>query len=103
MYICDTTNDCDLQCCILLHIEKIELMKLKLSTFLLVIVLVAYAIWQQPDQKDLPKPTDTILHEGEDGENQLKREAWFELMHQAEEGINWRQIEYQNFCRRFFI
>ena len=76
-------------------------MKVKIPIFLLAIGLVSYAIWQQPNQKqDLPKPTDTILHEGEDGENQLKREAWFELMHQAEEGINWRQIEYQNAMNR---
>lgn len=48
-------------------------MKVKLPIFLLAIGLVSYAIWHQPNQKqDLPKPTDTILHEGEDGENQLK-------------------------------
>lgn len=44
-----------------------------------------------------PAPTDgTIVRENvEEGDNQSKREAWFEEMHQAAPGVNWRTIEYQ--------
>ena len=46
-----------------------------------------------------PKPStgETMVREGsEEGDNQLKREAWLELMHQAAPGTNWKTIEYRN-------
>jgi len=47
----------------------------------------------------MPFPTngETIIHEGgEDEDSQTKREQWFELMHSAAPGTNWRQIEEEN-------
>ena len=47
----------------------------------------------------MPIPTngETVIHEGgEDEDNQSKREQWFELMHSAAPGTNWRQIEEEN-------
>lgn len=41
-------------------------------------------------------PAATEVAGEEDGENQQKREAWFELMHAAAPGTDWRAIEYQN-------
>lgn len=43
----------------------------------------------------LPIPTSET-----EGENRYKREAWFERMHRAAEGTDWRKIEYQNAMQR---
>ena len=42
----------------------------------------------------LPEPTE--IGGEEDGENAIKREKWFELMHSAAPGADWRRIEYQH-------
>ncbi|HMO39950.1 MAG TPA: T9SS type A sorting domain-containing protein [Saprospiraceae bacterium] len=52
--------------------------------------------------------TDSTLHRAlppvpthqEEGNERLRREAWFELMHQSAPDTDWRQIEYQNRLQR---
>lgn len=68
--------------------------------------LAIFFIFLKPENRSpqkLPAPTsgNTIVKEGaEDGDNQKNREAWFELMHQAAPGTNWRALEYQTQLQR---
>lgn len=56
---------------------------------------------QVPQQFPAPTEGSTQIKEGsEDGDNQKKREEWFELMHQAAPGVNWRALEYQTQMQR---
>ncbi len=62
-----------------------------------------FLIFSNQSHEQFPVPTngDTVVKEGgEDGDNQKKREAWFELMHQAAPGTNWRTLEYQTQMQR---
>ena len=44
---------------------------------------------------DILQPTN--LPKSEEGrQSQLKREAWWNLLHQADAGVDWKQIEYEN-------
>ncbi|MEL6636065.1 MAG: T9SS type A sorting domain-containing protein [Bacteroidota bacterium] len=45
-----------------------------------------------------PAPTEgTIVRtDAEEGDNQVKREAWFKAMHRAAPDVSWRNLEYQN-------
>ncbi len=50
-----------------------------------------------------PAPTNgttEIREGGDDGDSQAKREAWFELMHSAAPGTDWKRIEYQTSMSR---
>ncbi|MEN0046070.1 MAG: T9SS type A sorting domain-containing protein [Bacteroidota bacterium] len=69
--------------------KKILLPVLFLST----IAILYFQFIEGGEELHLP-PTDTILiEEGEDGENQLTRAAWFESMHRAAPDVNWRDLE----------
>lgn len=53
----------------------------------------------QPSAPDIPVPTEgktAVRLEGETGGERVKREAWFDLMHGAAPGTDWRTLEYQN-------
>lgn len=66
--------------------------------FLSTIIFVgAFAFFFNQNQKESfhPKPTTIIVNNEEEGDNQLKREAWFEEMHKAAPGTNWRAMEHQ--------
>lgn len=69
-----------------------------LTLLIAVIAISYYSQTQKPDIKALPIPTngETIVKYGEEGQERAKREAWFALMHQAEEGVSWQNIEYLN-------
>ncbi len=57
-------------------------------------------------KNNLPAPTNgTIVldPDAEDGDSQLKREKWFELMHQAKPGTNWKAIEYKTARKKAFL
>ncbi len=61
-----------------------------------VLLLGSFACQSQKQQNPAPTNGETIVLEGaEDGDNQSKREAWFELMHQAAPGTDWRKLEYE--------
>lgn len=73
--------------------------KIILIPFLFCLVLLA--VLYRPDAPQdplMPKPTDgTIVRlDAEDTPKRKAREAWFELMHQTEEGVDWREIEKKN-------
>ncbi|MEM9821286.1 MAG: T9SS type A sorting domain-containing protein [Bacteroidota bacterium] len=60
---------------------------------------LAYFYFEKaPSQPNQPMPTDgtIVVVNEEEGDNQSKREAWFELMHRTAPDVNWRKIEYQN-------
>jgi len=74
--------------------------KILLGIPLLIFVTATVFYFSKNNSPDLkqknqfPKPTNTIIHQGEDeGDNQTKREAWFERMHRTAPGTNWRAIE----------
>jgi len=78
-------------------------MRTKLTLALLSLTLIiGLALFLTNQTRDLPPPTDgkTIVKMGEEGKERAKREAWFELMHQAAPGTDWKQIEYQNRLKR---
>ncbi len=55
----------------------------------------------QHHENDLryPSPTEgqtTVRIDGETGQEEAKREAWFDLMHQSAPGTDWHTLEYQN-------
>jgi len=65
---------------------------LSVCTALLMIAAIFYFF--PKNKKHFPKPTNTIVHQnGEDADNQVKRETWFEQMHNAAPNTNWRAIE----------
>ena len=75
-------------------------MKPKVILTLLFLSITGSLIWfynyKKQDQIDLPQPTDTIIKDNdEETEGQLKREAWLELMHQADPQTDWKMLEYQ--------
>jgi hypothetical protein len=52
-------------------------------------------------EENYPKPTNTIVNQnGEDADNPVKREVWFEQMHNAAPGTNWRAIERETAMKR---
>ncbi len=66
--------------------------------FLASIILVgslAFIFDSNSESKNYPKPTTIIVQNEEEGESQLKREEWFEKMHRAAPGTNWRAMEHQ--------
>ncbi len=82
-------------------------MKTNLLSILIASILVAVALYfgKQARSTSLlpPSPTNgkTIVKtDAEEADNQDRREAWFELMHQAAPGTNWRQLEYQTAMQR---
>ena len=67
----------------------------------LVAALGLFFWYAQQHNPHFPSPTtDTQIKFGEDGEQQDKREQWFESMHRAAEGVSWRQLEYRNQLQR---
>lgn len=73
----------------------------KYGILLLLPLLALSYYWFSNDdvnQSDLPAPTDgTIVKmDMEEGDNKTKREAWFDLMHKTEEGVDWRMVEHDN-------
>ena len=80
-----------------LNHAQLTFMKARIPILLLLIGFSAYLFLKQNSAHSAyPQPTETIIKEGEEGDNQNKRAEWFELMHQAEEGTSWQAIEYQN-------
>lgn len=53
------------------------------------ILLAAFSFFRSPDDRNLPAPT-------EGDENQEKREKYFELIHRAAPGTDWRLVEQEN-------
>ncbi len=76
-------------------------MKFRIPILLtLATLLIAGVFLLQQPKTERPAPTDTIIKEGEDGDNQLKREVWIENMHRTAEGTNWREMEYMTQMNR---
>ncbi|MDF1696005.1 MAG: T9SS type A sorting domain-containing protein [Saprospiraceae bacterium] len=75
-----------------------------MKKLLLLIALFGFiflAILFKPSENntaELQPPTDgtIVLAEGEDFPKRKEREAWFELMHKAAEGVDWKAIEIEN-------
>lgn len=65
-----------------------------------VLALFFYRNTEQNNERPLPGDGRTIIHEGEEGENADKRGAWFDLLHSAAPGVNWRNIERRNQMER---
>lgn len=67
---------------------------------LLPLLAISYYLLNDKQDKsaDMPAPTDgTIVKmDMEEGDNKTKREAWFELMHKTEEGVEWKMVEHDN-------
>ena len=79
-------------------------MKFKLIPLVILLVAGAFYLSQPTKQgKELPPPTNgTIVFESaEEGENQDKRAAWIESMHQTAPGTNWRSIEDQTAFQKY--
>ena len=61
------------------------------------LMITLYLFFSRDNKTLFPQPTDkTIVKMGEEGQERAKREAWFELMHSAAPGTDWKQLEYQN-------
>lgn len=75
----------------------------KLTPILIVAIAVScFFFWQYQPNSSLPTPDNgnTIIKYGEEEEQINKRTLWFESMHRAAEGTNWRAIEHQNRLRK---
>ena len=72
--------------------------KLDQMTSLLSLLLIGIlSSCNQPSDTIRPKPTKTIIKmDMEDGSTKDIKKAWFELIHKAPDGVNWREIEHQN-------
>lgn len=73
----------------------------KLLLVLTLFSIIFLAILCKPSDNpsiNMPPPVEGVIvkMDGEDVPKRKAREAWFELMHQAEEGVDWREIEFQN-------
>ena len=82
-------------------------MKTKILSTLLCCALIAslFIFLKNDAPKNLPTPSPTngstmVKTGAEEGDNQEKREAWFELMHQTAPGTDWRSLEHQTSFRR---
>ena len=75
--------------------NKLTAMKnILLSILVLSTIAILYFQPTKEGEEFYLTPTDKILiEESEDGGNQLTREAWFESMHRAAPGTNWRDLE----------
>jgi hypothetical protein len=60
------------------------------------VVVINLLLFSCSDQPGTNFPAATEIAGSEDGDNQQKREDWFEMMHAAAPGVDWRKIEYQN-------
>jgi Secretion system C-terminal sorting domain len=69
-----------------------------LPIFSLAIVAVLSFFFISFPYKQHPSPT--IIKIGTDGENQDARQKWFELMHQAAPGTDWKAMEFNNILQR---
>ena len=67
---------------------------------LLPLLAISYYLLNEKQDKtiEMPAPTEgTIVKmDMEEGDNKTKREAWFELMHKTEEGVDWKMVEHDN-------
>ena len=67
---------------------------------LLPLLAISYYLLNEKQDKTLgiPEPTGgTIVKmDMEEGDNKTQREAWFELMHKTEEGVEWKMVEHDN-------
>ncbi|HAQ37155.1 MAG TPA: hypothetical protein DCQ58_01485 [Saprospirales bacterium] len=62
------------------------------------ISLLGLSCKQNNTKNTFPEPTEgtQVKRDGEEGENYLARQKWFEAMHRTAPGVDWREIEYRN-------
>ncbi len=70
--------------------------RLQTSCILAATILFAIFFFSCKNEINSDSPAPTEIGGEEDGDNALKREAWFQLMHSAAPGVNWEDIEYKN-------
>lgn len=76
---------------------------MKHSIFFSVIILTTFALTglscnENTSSGKFPEPTEgtQVKRDAEEGESYLARQKWFEAMHRAAPGVDWREIEYRN-------
>ncbi len=70
-------------------------MKSIFYTSIIISLLFALSCTNSETPSHLPQPTDISEHQDESGMKDI-RKAWFEDIHRAPEGVDWREIEYKN-------
>jgi len=65
-----------------------------ITTPLLILFISGY-IFFQSHQEDilLPPPYETIIVEGEDEDNHIKKQEWIEMIHRSAPEDNWRRMD----------
>ena len=67
---------------------------------LLPLLAISYYLLHEKQDKTIEMPVPTggtiVKMDMEEGDNKTKREAWFELMHKTEEGVDWKMVEHDN-------
>ncbi len=75
-------------------------MKVQIVSILLLSILIT-ACGDQNKTQDISLPAPTEKYENhEEGSLSSARKEWYEKIHSAPEGINWRDIEYENQMRK---
>ena len=68
--------------------------------FLFTIILMFSCNEGHPDMPAPTNGTEVLDPDSEDGDSQVKREKWFEAMHLAAPGTNWKAIEYRTALKK---
>lgn len=75
---------------------------MRYTPFFILISLLIFVSCNQEKQHILPQPTETIVKEDmEDFHHKSARSEWFELLHSAAPGTDWKKVEKENMMRTF--
>lgn len=72
---------------------------MKNTIIVLFLAAASLFIYKFSRKPSMPKPTDgqtVVKTDAEESDNQNKREKWFNLLHQAAPGVDWRAVEAEN-------
>lgn len=76
---------------------------MKFSNWTAVIILSVFSLLglsckEKTSSQKYPSPNEgtQVKRDAEEGDNYFKRQQWFEAMHRAAPGVDWREIEYRN-------
>ncbi len=69
----------------------------KILLFLLPVLIIGITLYSiQRMDISMPQPVETVIVDGEDEGHFIKKQEWFDAMHRADSGTNWKQMDMES-------
>ncbi len=63
------------------------------TVLVFIVFIIGFKLFQSNEEKQFPAPFETIIVDGEDDDNYIKKQEWIETMHRSGPEDNWRQMD----------